>query len=601
MSKIVLFILSFIFLNAEQCQKEYEKYPDLNGMWSIRMSDKIDLYGCKVIPIYEMLKKANAISVMDAIDDNHKILLPLFNLKKHKEILNLIFRNDLFKSLILDNAINPKILSNLNYLFDKHLNYSMIHNLKQNPNYIYYFLIPAIEAKNKTELQKYYNKLKGIYISKLPAFSLIYINLRDKYNLNDLLDNFLTIKKSLSKKQLNLIVEYPEEFIYFLYPPKEDLGSGYNLSQKQKKFQHLIIDIYKDIYSSYTTQSPEIKNQIALSFIDKVYPYIVNKHNYNDIKILFHELNNYGFLKQIFINAPLCSDKIDKNFYILFGDERLNNLIALKNNYPSLYYTLLKSNSKAKSIFLMAYVANVLHSDNFTYVQKQIFKSLLKDLSPNLYANIYILTKLEKIGYFKNITNRSDYKYYVKANEDDMNGFSAPKYKYILVTSYPAQTDPSVLDYLSNNQLNKAKNLLDKLYYKSISDLERHTFTTKDKTMYFLNIADNIITIASIVAIPFTAGVSGEYLLAKQGAKTSAKTTFKVYIKTTAKKLSKKILIQSKKLAKNSYTKKYIAITQKIENIDNKFSVFHISLIGATIFFALPNNLQAKQLCPKGE
>ena len=75
-----LIIVSLFIVNmyASNCTQEYSKYPTITSIWTIRINDKVDIYGCKVIPIYAFLKDINNIELMDAIDENPTIFIPLY-------------------------------------------------------------------------------------------------------------------------------------------------------------------------------------------------------------------------------------------------------------------------------------------------------------------------------------------------------------------------------------------------------------------------------------------------------------------------------------------------------------------------------------------
>ncbi len=607
MKFVIIVSLFIVNMYASNCIQEYGKYPTLTSMWTIRINNKVDIYGCKVIPIYAFLKDTNNIELMDAIDENPTILEPLFTLFKNKNILELIVKDERLKTILIDNAENKKFLSNMNYLFKKELNTYRINRIRRDSDYLQYFILAAANAKNDKQLMKYYKELQNISVDKIDALAFVSFALGNSYKFDYLLKNFFTLKKNLSSKQLTELVQYPVEFAYFLYPSKEDMNLPYgvNLYEKQKQFQKLIINIYTTAYAHYAS-SNEDENEMALSIVKNIYPYIVSQPNYNDIQNLLDGLIKEDFISDMYTSDDPCSDKSQDNYANLFGGDNLKDILRFKREQPNLYKELLDSESQSKNIISLFYISNIYNT--FSKDKKDIFFNLLNDLGSDKYETSIVLKQLENIKYFDDVVKIWDYNQYVKASDDDLGGMSAPKYKFILTTSSYSQESPSVLDYLLENKIDEAKKSLHYLYGKRISELEDHRFTTKEKTINFANNMSNVIDAGLFVSGFFTFGTGWAALAAKDSAKFAAKKGAKMYAKRLAlasRRLINKGVYHSMKARKTIITKlgksNIKSFEKGLDISDNNFSVFQASMTIGALYFALPNNLEAKELCPKEE
>ena len=597
-------------LYAQECGDIYAKFSNAKE-YSIRIEPNIERYGCKVIPLYSYLIQNNYISIMDAIENEQSILENLLSLSDNHYLMKLLNNDQFIQDSLLENTQDKRVFSNLSYLLKTKLNSSKIKSLKKNSFYIQYFTLSAFLAKDKKEAIKFYNKLsKNIEVDKITYFGFLVLALSKDYDSKYLLDNFITLKKSLSKTQLNMIILYPENIIYLLYPPKEDMHLyGTNIKIKQKRFQKMMIDLYKKAFYSFKASSLEKKNELALKFISLIYPYIVENKNYNRVEKVLSDLIETNLITNIFLandNNP-CSKKLQDSFALLFANDRINELIKFKQRYYSLYEKFLYPNEPVenKSIFSLFYVVDVYKK--FHYNELKVFDNLLKNFSHNIYANVVVLHQLDNIGYFQKVIKTFDYDRWVQASDDDLNGMSAQKYRYILTTSYPSQSSYTVVDYLLSGNTAKAKDALTKLYAMDIYTLQRHTFTSKEKALYWIDKADWAITGISIAAAPFTGGASLGYLAIKQGAKQGTK----VVLKRMARKLaikSRKLFNKGITLARKGRSSIYKSVGKiransfrnSVEKAERHFDIFSTSVgVGSAVafYFLIPTELQSKTLC----
>jgi len=620
---LFLLILSLfsLSLSAQTCKKEFSKYPSLteNG-WSIRIEPQIDLYGCKVVKVFDTLLKENAQGIMDAVDENPELMQEVLKLYKRREFVKLMNKNSVAKELIDSNADNPLFLKNLNYLIQKRYNSANRKKISNDFTYLNYYILPSVNAKTTKELKKYYHDLKKLNLNELKAFTFVYGTIGDSYDFSLLIENFVTLKKKLTPKQLNLIVQYPKFIAYFLYPSKEEMGIEGNdkyIHKKQQQYQKMIISFYKSMYKHNITQDSKSSNVVALLTLEEIQPYVVSHpQNYYEIEKLLVVLSKQDFVNQLWAQIEnQCNKKKKEEFFAIFGDNNLNSLLKFKKSENDLYRNLLSSSSSQKSIFSLFYIANVYAK--FTPKKWQIFKDLLYTLptpSYDIYVNSFVLKELDKMGYFDKVIRSREYNKFVENDEDVANGKSTIKYKYILLTSYPSDQDPSVFQYIGSKELSMAQDNLDKLYELSINELETHNFTTFEKSMSYLNKADCALTGVAIIAAPFTGGLSLGYIAletaGKQAGKTVAKKGIVFYAKKISIKLANKSIKYARKIRKpifNTFGEKSTRVfgksLNKLDdmNIVDNFQLGTVAAGATAAYFVMPSKMQAKDICQKGD
>ena len=616
----ILILLAFsISLSAQTCKKEFSKYPLLteNG-WSIRIESQIDLYGCKVVKVFDTLLKENAQGIMDAVDENPQLMREVVKLYKHREFVKLMNTNSVTKELVDSNADNPLFLKNLNYLIQKNYNSANRKKISSDLTYLNYYIFSSINAKTTDELKKYHHALKKLSLDELKAFAFIYGTIGDSYDFSLLLENFSTLKKKLTPKQLNLIIQYPQYIAYFLYPSQEEMGIKGDdkfIHKKQQQYQKMIVSFYQSMYKHNITQDSEASNNIALLTLEEIQPYVVSyPQKYYEIEKLLVVLSKQNFLNQLWAQIEnRCNKDKKKKVFAIFGDSNLNNLLKLKKDENDLYKHLLYSSSEEKSISSLFYVSNVYAK--FTSIKWHIFKDLLYTLptpSYDIYMNSFVLKELDNIGYFDKVIRSKEYNRFVENDEDVANGKSTAKYRYILLTSYPSDQDSSAFQYIGANRFFIAQNNLDKLYRLSIDELETHNFTTFEKSMSYLNKADWALTGAAVVAAPFTGGTSLLYIVGKTATKQTGKIAAKKGMMWYAKKISIKLANKSIKFARVGRKSLYKTIGEKntrafgkglskLDDMKDNFTFGTVAAGTVAAYFIMPSKIQAKDICQEGD
>jgi len=604
-----LFILLILSLPAyanikdkisKSCPTQYNKYQNTISKYLFRIKDNIETIGCSVIPVYASIIESKNYELLDLIDDDSELLKRLINLySANKEIQKVIFQNSTFKKMLLSNSTDYNFINNLTYLFSKRVYREDIHNIKHNITYLNYYLLSAKSAQSKDGALTLYNNLKkSISIELLQSFAIIYFALANSYSFNDLLENFQIIHQELTTDEINKLSKYPQYFVYFLYPSKKELGletvSNYKLKQLQKDIEKKSLFLYKDIVNNYNNDAnaPEV----ALKIVENIYYYIAKEHDieYDTFVKFFHKLVYKGYLSAL-LEQDICSKESIGNFAV-FSNNNIKNAILLferDSDFANNLFEKLPINNKY-SVFSLIFTANFYKKAESK--EWEIFKKLFNSLPLNDYnKKIYVLKRLEELGYFSDIINEDDYKSIVKPDDD----FYYPKYEYILTTSYPSKNDLPMLDQIlqsSNDAI--LKDYLLKLMQMSPQELANHRFTTLDRALHY---GDVVITGIEVVAFVATDGASA---IAISGIKKVLK---KKVIKYVAKKFLKNPIKTTKLLYKGYKFKKSIKFSNTlnsesklIKNADNVSDSYTVIRFGLPLILTT-SALTPKTICPKGE
>jgi len=605
-----------------ECPKEYEMYEDDISQYLIRMEDDIKDKGCKVIPIYASIIQSENFEILDALEDDESLMANLTKLfSVNKNLSSVIFKNSGLKQVILNNSINEKFIESFSYLIKKKLHNKQIKQIKKEPEYLNYYLLSSLYAKNNKDSLKLYNKLKSsISIELLPSFTFILSAIGDEYEFSDLLENFAMMQSGLSTDAIKKLAQYPKYFVYFLYPKKDDLGietiSNYKLKEIQKEMQKKVISLYKSMFDKYRYRQGVNQHEYALLSVEYIYPYLLEQHDidYDDFVLLFNRLIDNDYLISLFTEDK-CSEDSKTNFAI-FGKNNIYNVSKFMKEESRLSSQLFHNlDNSAHAVFPFFYVANFYNTSSKE--EWFLFKDLLKILPYEYNLKIAFLKRIEKNGYFRNIVTQSDYKNSVNAKDST----SYPKYKYILVTPYPSQNDSTLFEQILTTNISdeKLKESLLVLIQKDIDDLAEHEFTQFEKfvgNMETIEKLDDALFIASIVAAPFTGGASLSYIaisVAKKGVQKGAKKGFKYMVKKVALKRRKMVNKAIRKARKGrklvddkigvSNRKKigkvHRDVEEKVDKLEEKVDVLvGVLSVGAGIYLYFNHSqLEEKSIC----
>lgn len=614
---LFLLFLAMIFSSLSHaktidCPKAYKLHQDTIEKYMIRIEDSIFSEGCDVIPIYAAIIEAEKFDVLDEVEENPKVLRDLKKLSSiNSSFLKLLLNNETIKSIILTNSLNKSFLENFIYLTKKKLQKREIKKIAKDNNYLNYFLLAALYGKDNKESLKLYSKIKSsVSLELIPSFSLVLSSVGSNYKFLDLLDNFSTLTKELSSDAVKTLVQYPQYFVYFLYPLESSLTMGLlstdKLEEVQKSIQKEVIYIYRKIFNKYRYKKNTNQIDYALLTIEKIYPYLLENPtlNYSKFTRLFKKLIDEGYMLSLF-QEDKCSKTTQENFAV-FGQGNINKAIELLKHEKQFSQKIFSEfKDPHYSIMSFFYVANAY--GNLNEREWKIFKELLETLPYEYDNKIVFLQRIEQSGYFRNIVQQRDYNEYIEQENLDY-GQSNPKYKYVLLTPYPSQVDrtlfSAVLETTIDNEMLQ-KSLVD-LISKSKEELEIHKFTTMEKFLGNLETLDNIATVSSVVLAPFTGGASLSYVAivaAKKATQVASKKSFKHFrqkIELNSRKLMNKSIRKSRVIRKSIDSKIGVSTRNNIGKVmDATGDVLTVSSIvgSAALIFFNTNALELKQIC----
>ena len=615
----ILLLLFITFLTAcnskeeqkktmNSCVQEYEEYSEIISNYQVEISDIVKHQGCEVIPIYASIIKTKKLDILDKLDENPnmmKQLVTLFMVNKH--FSTLVFNNSMIREMILNNSLNDKFIENFTYLEKKKLHKKEIKEIKEDIDYLNYTLLASLYAQNKKESSELYSKIKSsISIELMPSFILILSSVEDKYTFEELLKNFTFLAKKLSTDELKILTQYPQYFIYFLYPKQESLSietiSSSQLKKIQQTFQKRVIYVYHEMFEKYRYKKGISQIDYALLTVQNIYPYLLKSYqvNENGFKKLFHRLVYKGYILSLF-KEDKCSQSSKENFAV-FGKGNIESGVKLLREEKELVSTLFSEfKSQEYSIMSFFYVAN-LYSELDTKGWN-IFKELLETLPYEYDNKIVFIQRIERAGYFRNIVTIKDYKSHIDASYGDSN----PKYKYVLLTPYPSQTNTTLFDTVLNTNISDEslqRSLVD-LIGKNKKELEKHEFTRSEKFFGNIDRLDTTLTIASVAFAPFTGGASLAYVASNVGRIATEKLVSKVLKEGIKKSITTENLKNIYKISKleDSSVSKIVKIIKHvrkgIKKLEKESTKSHVERIVNDDFdnFFLYNNIKIKKIC----
>jgi len=540
-----------------------------------------------------------------------------------RELLSIFSKDETLQSIIIDNSLNHSFIEKLNYLVNKKLHKKENYQIEKDKNYFNYFLLASLYAKDNKDTLQLYSELKSnISIELMPSFTLIVNSVGKEYEFSELLKSFVTLQKELSIDSLKELITYPQYFAYFLYPKKETLFQGtisdYQLKEIQKHIQEEVIFLYEEMFEQNRYVEGIKQMDYALLTIQNIYPYLLEQPTIeiDKFKSLFGYLIKKGYLFELF-DKDKCSNETEENF-ALFGQKNIESMIKLFDKERAFTFNLFSELKvdKHKAVALF-YIANAYK--NLNELEWNIFKDLLSTLPDTFSNRLSFIQRIEQAGYFRNISIQKDYDVRISSKYSEKN----QKYKYILLTPYPLQSDENLFEKsLHSTMPNKIlqESLVD-LIGKNKKQLEKHEFTKGEKIFGNIEKLETVTTVVSIVLVPFTGGLSlsgvALKVIIKQGTKQGVEYIKKRIIKTIInelqedtdaeiKYLTKKILklVDEKITSKNAKELKALKeqlskieiIKKSVKKADKELEKI-IKKKEKTLSFFYSNNLKIKQIC----
>lgn len=538
---LIFFTTQMQAIDKNSCEEYYIKYNNTVYDYKLRIEDKTDKYGCDVIQLYnKMIQLEDMEAFMDVLDENPSMIPAVKKIFNHKSIVKLLSQYPVLKMSLFNQSTTTVFVDNFYAVIKKYMNYAMKKKILNQPEYFNYFLIASKTTTNKKEAINHYTLLrKTLTPDRLSLFLAFYNVTKKDMSFRQLLNNIVTLQNYLDDKESRDLLMYPQ-YIGYLFRDSSSYTDKKFSKIYSKVYQSLAITIFKTMYKHLRYEKDIDQIQFALKTLEKISPYLKQQplKNREPFGSIVEELINKGFMTQLF-DKGLCSDKTTEKFAI-FGKNNIYNIVSLKRDYPAIYETLINSNNY-KGIYSLSYVANALNT--LLPKEREIFVTLLSELpGESIYMKVHFIHRLENMGYLRNIVKIKDYESDISASSDDTRGKSTMKFVYILLTSYPKQNGSSIVDRYYSGQFNEydVRKYLAKLSKMPKDELEDHCFSSIEKTEKYIGVAENAALAISIIAIPFTGGVSLAYVSSSLARKIGTK-SLKYMVKKSIRSINRGI------------------------------------------------------------
>ena len=641
-----VFIISILFatnvyaeknvdLVKRKCPSEYSKYSDTVEEY-IRMKEYVENCGCEVVPLYACFADNNMdfIDLLEADQDLMKSASKIVS-SFPEFFAEIKFDPLIVESIMIMDQDSFQVLKKIL----KNISQKDIEELKSNSNYFSYYLLTCmlIEGNNNDDPKKIdsiLRKLKRkIPKEKIDLFTFIYVlkNIAEGssvspsecYNLVD-----LTLK-TLGKKTTEEIIKADKvAFLNFIAPSSNLLEDSQSIDEyRLQKLKKNYVEIMRDVYNLFGSKEREGWGIKISGMISKYIPDALIKYdNPEEIKQYFQ----YLFESQIFalaVRNGFCDETTDEaleKMFTMFSPPKGKSyspgnlgLIAkwFQSGQLKEYMNKISDEDFDSYIRTMYFLPKNYNTFNCA-IQKDVFEDLLFNLSSSQVVNGMFLCFLsENTTYFDWIAENDNISVFIKSDHSQ----SHEKYQYILLTQYPAREDDSLFARFTMKKKvpTEAVSLLSRM---GTTELQEHNFTTSEKNMAMvskvIDNADTIITIASIAAIPFTAGAStslvaamairkGSIATAKRAVKTLAKRGIKSAIKLSGKKgrkkavreLSEVIGFSAKRGRKNIFEQNFKKGIYRADSIVTSANLFRITSSMAAMYFLASRVESQKDPC----
>jgi len=605
-----IFILIFLVLTSiyalnlkEECPYQINRY--LNAQkYILRFESYFDDYGCDLLPLYNTLDKIQKEYILDYIDEHQEVIPYLIKLsKKYPDFLKLLANNNDFIDFLKQTQYDKEFFNNVFYL----LKFVPMSKIYQNKEYLKYIYFAAYKASSPQEAYKSYLTLKKIPIEFINSLITSYVILKSQFQdveKNEIVNDFIKLKYKLSYKELKLLCKYsPEYLISFLYNTK--YVDDFETYQKEMIF------IYKKLFEKYS-----YNDKMVLKLTFNIAPYLIEqKVNFTPtFKRVVSDFIGYDLLSILLMDENnIVNPCNDNNYFGIFSNDNLKKIINFANQENRLYIKYMQDVSRFKGdlrykVFNLFALTNLYYSyygrDEWRMIKGILNSNLFENHFKNMVNKVNLVLDLEKIGYFETLANTTDWDKFVRVESEDRNSKNTPKYLYILFTSVKSQNSTPFLEKLLNNP-EEAKNILNKLADYSVEELAEHRFTIIEKTKYYVDTTDNIITgisfVIEVALAPETGGASLAAFAAMKGLQTAGKKALKKVAFTKIKKVTKKYFSKkalkyyTKKYTKNFYKKYNIEkVSNKLDNISDTTGMFALGFGIKSLFL---KGVEFKQLC----
>jgi hypothetical protein len=563
---------------ADKCPKEFRSHQETVKEFAIRMKPFVEKCGCGVVNLYYALGNSNLVLVSSLENDIDLMSSAAKVFEISHDFTDAMKQSpDVVETLTLIANRDPNMFHKLSEVLSSFSRYDG-RQLRKDPSYILYYILAAAMAEEKattSDLKLTVRNLKrNVSLDAVSALTLLYLQTMIVYpeaDPNYWMSAAKWTLECLGTQTVNSLSPYKEYLALFLPPNEDDIPESQNLSDREmQRLKQDYISLMEFVFNLINRTSESAA--YALKVTEHISPYLLEALRFHRNKTQIKQYLNYELRSDNFglvLKDGICQSGVGdaglQNFFIMYSPYDNGHPVPGTEGNLGLIAKWFEEGT------LERYISNQRDINGYVYTmsllpriylgltkekQKRVFNDLLLNLSenPNLNGRV-IIALYETTEFFSWVQYSPDAFSKVIHNEDVKFGYSAEKYKYILLTSYPKDDSSSIL-YSFNGKL-ISSSALNHLMYMSIEELESHNFTDNERytemAENFVDIADWTVTVVSIAAVPFTAGASAgvaAMMLARKGAISAAKRTIKTLSKKSLKSATKLIGQKGWKAAK---------------------------------------------------
>ena len=540
------------------CPNQYSTHENTVNNYSVRMEEYVQKYGCGVIDVYALFAENN-MEIVETLEGDEFMMAAASEIFMDIPDLIPAIKKDptVLESILLMAKADENAFIKLKEVISTMSRFEL-KRIARNSRYFLYTLAAMMMANDEATLdeikhltRRLKNKVALRDIDTYMFLSIESLKLYPNARVEKRMGYVELTLTTIGKKTLRRIQSYKHYLIYFLPPAVSDISESQNLSRTElDKIQYDYVSLMTFVFDYFA----EIKEpEFGLFMAEMLSGYILDALRYHDnsskeIREYLHYQFSSDLFCALFNDYDPCNQDIKERmnaFFVMYSPTNKNNrelLSEVKGNLGLIakwfcsggknYMDSVQPDKWRRFILTMCYLPAIRLKLNENQVN--MFDDLLLNLSEDFVTNgLFVISLFQKIDYFKWISEETDAFAMINSNPDDSMGCSAKKFKYILLTSYPKDGDLSLFARFANEQ-KVPRSGFQQLMHMNKVELEEHNFTSAEKKWALfeksINTADNVISVASIVAVPFTAGASTAVvamMAARKSAKIAAKKTYK--------------------------------------------------------------------------
>lgn len=556
------------------CPDEYAQYKQTVQEYARGMRENVEAYGCGVVSAYGVFAEID----MDRIEqwEDHsqefETVNDVFLLAKRYK-LSIASNPVLFDAIrVLLGNKRERLFDQIDQLFSYASQYEL-RRMNKEPERLLYLMwamridtgkMPRHIFRTAKHLRREF-PLKTLVIALIldEQITKVYPEYSVKKRLKLIQHVFHTYSKTFMTKFIANALALPN-LVYLLPPQPEDIHGSQDISNARlTKLQRDYAGIIKQIVKTFEVATNG-NFGIAIDSTAVLAPYIqqalMESSAMSITAYLKAQIESPVFER--YLNQQGSCNETDFSTYVAMfftflaphkQDEESHKPVPinyLQNNLSKIAYWYSRDEhmrawvvdqKNAPKAFIQNIAWLPYYYEQLSPRSREYMSKLLLDLPGSINTNAsFILALKQGSDYFEWINDAPDADEIVDANED-VGDNSVAKYRYILTTPFPAQDDASVFQrFISGGKDIPAISSLER---SSVDELSTHEFTKSEKYQSMANAADNVFTVAMILATPVTGGASLTYVGAKIALKLAAKKGIKYgmrvgyrYVRKTASK-----------------------------------------------------------------